>query len=385
MYGDLLGWIDASEGAMLDTSTLVGMAEDEPVYPRRWRIYDLSIGRKNISYDAVSYAIDTPKKYDTFNLENLTEVCTEIAVESDSSLADTSMLDSSAQEVIMLRMLDENEDSQELYYPGAKLKIYVYDEERFRMFASYGPYVVLDCSKAGELTDQNYYDDSWIKLSTVGVEDKIDSSVMVGMESGQYKCFVGNVTEHNIVDAVTDPSGNTQLSINVLNSSNPRTMRYHAGDVIKAKYLQYDVDYPQYQINTNLYVGETCYRILDTSIVGDDISTLQKYTLDGSLCKSLIDNIHNNKSTPDNEMFCKISYPQYEYVNYAVRVNGDADEESVTRLLTDADVSVKVDRLFASKLSVENFYNDTLENRTTFAYDSSKWFANDYLDNTYSG
>lgn len=242
-----------------------------------------------------------------------------------------------------------------------------------------------DCSKAGELTDNNYYDDSWIKLSTAPNDDIVDSSVMLGIDSGQYKCFVSNVTEHDVVDATTDGSGNTTVMINVMNSSMPATMRYHVGDVIKAKYLQYDVDYPQYTVNTNLYVGETCYRIIDTSVVGDDISTLQKFTLDGSLSQSLIDNIHNNKCENGQEMYCKISYPQYEYVNYAVRVNGDADEESVTRLLTDADVSTKVDHLFASHVSIENFYNDCLENRTTFAYDTSKWFADSYLDNTYSG
>lgn len=121
---------------MLDTSTIVSMAESEPAYPRRWRIYDLSIGGKNISYNSISYAIDSPKKYDTFNLENMTELCTDIVVDSSVIDSSNSILSSSTGTTIMLKMLDENEDSQELYYFGAKVKLYVYDEEKFKLYGS---------------------------------------------------------------------------------------------------------------------------------------------------------------------------------------------------------------------------------------------------------
>lgn len=377
-YGELLHEINEDGAVSLTSSELISRFEDKPKFPKTYRIYDLSFGKDDVTYPSISYAIDSPKSSDYLHFNNFTEVGTHVENDIDSNL-------------LKISMLDENEDKTEIYYYGCTLMVYVFDNICLDLKYSFGPMTVKDFYKQESLNDTNYYDDSYIKVScpidsslcSQEIIDEINEHIS---NIGDWTLFVDPVTE-TIVDnnlvTLFNQDGIGKFMVTVLKNTTideridyatMLTPIYHAGDVVKLTYEVFKQKYNEYDFFD--YKGETTYRITSVeqhkNYASGVLDTYQNtasvtyiYNLDGSVNTHLLDGLYNNTSETNTSIYCKLSYPCFDFMDYIVEAKSVGDEEVIVKNIT-------------------NNANETLETRMTVAYDSSRWFASDYLDGTYS-
>lgn len=377
IQGELLHEIKEDGNAALTSAELISKFEDSPKFPKTYRIYDLSIGKDDVTYPSISYAIDSPKSTDYLYFNNFTEVGTYIRKDEETG-------------TIKISMLDENEDKTEVYYYGCTLMAYVFDNICLDLKYSFGPMKVVDFYKQESLTDTNYYDDSYIKVtcstdSSLQSQDIIDEINMHVSDIGDWILFVDPVTE-TIVDnnlvTLYNYKGVGKVMVTVLKNTASNksidyatmlTPIYHIGDVVKLTYEVYKQKFNEYDFFD--YKGETSYRIANVeqhkNYVSGSVDTYDNtssvtyiYTLDGPVNTHLLEGLYDNMLT-GSSIYCKLSYPCFDFMSYIVNAKSNGDEEVIVKNIT-------------------NNANETLETRMTVAYDSSNWFANDYLDNTYS-
>lgn len=378
-FGDLL-YHDEDGEPILSSSDFIMTFEESPRFPKSYRIYDISVNDEDISYPSISYAIDSPKSNDFLHFNNFTEIGTRIEKDEETSY-------------IKVSMLDENEDCAELYYYNCAVMVYVFDNLHFNLVNSFGPFNVKNFRKQETLTDTNYYDDSYIMLecpkdSSLQNQEFLDTLNAHLNDIGDWDLFLAPVTEffvdNNLIKiynengegkiSIVRPKNNSIEDVKI-DYDTMLTPPFRTGDVIKLTYQVFNQNFYAYDFFD--YKGETAYRIKDSKVEktyyngNQDTYTntfvvTHTYTLDGSLNTSLLDGIYNNYAqNKESKTYCKFSYPSFDFVDFIVDAKSMGDEE----------VYVK---------KIENNLNETLETRMTVGYDSSKWFANNYLDNTYS-
>lgn len=329
---------------IIQDSSIVNIIEKEACLPKIYRINSLYVGKdiNRLSYYNISYAIDTPKKNDYFYLNNLTEQATGIQIGSIDSSSDE------FKNMVLLTMLDENPDRQELYIPGLPVNVYLYNENNKKLEEVFENLIVQEYYKQEDLTDSNYYDDSYLLLYDLNNSGLLNYSLngkhIPYLLENNYKLFVGNIKEIELnQELVNNNYINKKCKIKISGD----TLIYHKYDVIKIIYkTTFSKD--NYYYLTNTYLGETSYRIIDAYIENG----YQVYIIDG-----LID---INKWNYPTRVF--ISYANTNFVNYVIRVTDDARE-----------------------IAYHNKFNNTLDFTTDFIYDASQWLGYEYIDNTYSG
>lgn len=364
-----------------------------PMFPRLYRVPWFYVGKENglLTFDSISYVLDTPKKGDTFFVNNFTERCVDIdfgnyTVTDSAGRIKNIPLEKNEMKLIML---DENPCKQNLYIEGATLNVYVYDNRRLEVIYKSTELTVFCYHKVDSLTDTNYYADSWIAVR-FRTEDELVELLEYrdALRRGELTFYVGNVTEFEISsqNIHNDPKAMTsRIEFQI----DPKAdNHFNEGDVIK---LQYSLtDKVSGDFTRGEYLAQTTHRVLES--------------LPGNIY--VIDGLVNERMAWDTGLYTKYfildidgtQIPVDENFNEEDYIDPDNGELMGEYEDVPFDMTIRMSRANTEDVQyildvetdgVEEYensgYNETHNFQITFTYNNSGWFAGDFIDAGYSG
>lgn len=357
-------------GTQIAKSSFVGY--DPLELPYSSRIIDMDFKPDKIgAFSNLSCSYDVPERGSHLIVNNFTERIASIKILKSGS-------DNPA---MKLEMIDENPRKSELYIPGTHLNVVFYDTAWKQVIKTCGPYKIMEsnpenavlpgCWQIDSSADVQYSNQSYIwiqKDESLPISPDADMTYQdadsISMKS-RIQAYAINVEEFKIVSIENDYDAN-RSTVKVL--SEPEGPSYFKpGEKVKVSfYIPFDGsttmnEKTAYTARITDMIAQTAYEVLSSesstdNILGND-SSMQAFVLDGLVNSDLIrDGYYKNGMTDHNEYRCTLSRAFQD----GVQMNAD-----VLGSLTD-----------------NIFRNDAF---TIFGYSDSNWFANRYLDHTWSG
>ena len=352
----------------LEKSELFSVIEPEPIFPIDYKIYDFEHDSSAhvISYDNISYALDTPKINDYMLMTNLTEQVYDITLKTGSTYR--------------LNMKSSNMQKQNIYVKEGYVNLCVYDDNR--KIILYKTDEPIKCTSTSAPTSSDMtnrlYGNGYIELNIIDSSlksyiNEINSSV------NNINMYVINATELSI-----DTS--TSEIINYIDSStrmafikleNEKTV--DAAE--KAEYFNKDTMikismFLNSSEGKHIDISETAYRIIDISTRTTDTTTETGYVIDGNIDFSYINKLHNTN----------------------LYKNGGFAKNTNTYIYNPQDISVVMKPLNTEPVEYSlRVTNDALETvyvygdydyysiNTDVSYNSKQLMFNSYFDDSYSG
>lgn len=365
-----------------------------PMFPRLYRVPWFHVGKENglLTYDSISYVLDTPKRGDIFFVNNFTERCVDIdfgnyvITDPKTGRQRTVPLEKNEMKLIML---DENPCKQNLYIEGASLNVYVYDNRRLEVIYKAKNLTGFAYHKVTTVDDTNYYADSWIAVRFRTEEELLEFlDYRDALRRGEVTFYVGNVTEFEISVENVHNDPETMTSRIEFQIDPGAGNHFNEGDVIKLQYSMHDKIEDDF--TRGEYLAQTTHRILEAyegniyvidGLVNERMAWetglyTRYFTLDTDGSQIPVDENFNEKDYTDPDTGELMG--EYEDVpfNMTIRMSR-ANTEDVQYILDVETDGVEV---------YENSgYNETHNFQITFSYNNSGWFAGDFMDAGYSG
>ena len=297
-----------------------------PKFPIAYKIYDAShINDDNtISYNNISYAIDTPKANDYIIVTNMTERVETISV-SDSSTT--------------LIMNENNPNKQNLFtnVSNKKVMLCIYNDNTQEIIAALDEPTNVTTTNENTLTvsiTENIFNNA--------LNDNIDN---INSHKYNINLYVINATDINI-DTTYDIDNYVEtldgsvfryafVPTDIIDSSNNETYVFNPDTVVKVCTKSNDED-------DEMFNNQTAYRVLDTSVITlNEEQKIVGYVLDGNIDINKIKSRYSlNKFNKNEEIGIDSSTYKYTHndieffisplhsqpVLYTLRVNEDAAE-----------------------------------------------------------
>ena len=385
------------EGTKLDDSEKALIMNDvslnkNPKYPINYRIYSAEhdVEGNIISYDNISYALDTPKANDYMIINNLTERVYNMTYTSGSS-SDTIHID----------MMSNNPFKQNIYVKGGKVNICVYDDNLHKIVAKTDVPIsmsnVVNATNDGHvrigadgsfdlILDDTYKQDNMdfiTKLKSLLADiNKLDNNI---------NAYVINASSIDIdfdADIINDYVNKTAfIPINIhTDDHNKHTADDSYSDDSELQNFPKDtmVKITAYIVNDGVetVVNEAAYRVLDTSVVTFENELVPEatsvkcgYVINGNIDSNFLNNLYNN--------------------NIYKKVDGFHDGETY-KYLAD-NIKFRMQPLHTNAVQyVMRVVNDAKENvftygnrgfyamNTTVEYNSRQLMFDEYFDDSYA-
>ena len=383
------------EGTKLDDSEKALIMNDvslnkNPKYPINYRIYSAEhdVEGNIISYDNISYALDTPKANDYMIINNLTERVYNMTYTSGSS-SDTIHID----------MMSNNPFKQNIYVKGGKVNICVYDDNLHKIVTKTDTPIsmsnIVNATNDGHvrigadgsfdlILDDTYKQDNMdfiTKLKSLLTDiNKLDNNI---------NAYVINASSIDFdADIINDYVNKTAfIPINIhTDDHNKHTADDSYSDDSELQNFPKDtmVKITAYIVNDGVetVVNEAAYRVLDTSVVTfendlepEATSVKCGYVINGNIDSNFLNNLYNN--------------------NIYKKVDGFYDG-STYKYLAD-DIKFRMQPLHTNAVQyVMRVVNDAKENvftygnrgfyamNTTVEYNSRQLMFDEYFDDSYA-
>ena len=381
--------LDDSEKALIMNNVSLNK---NPKYPINYRIYSAEhdVEGNIISYDNISYALDTPKANDYMIINNLTERVYNMTYTSGSS-SDTIHID----------MMSNNPFKQNIYVKGGKVNICVYDDNLHKIVTKTDTPIsmsnIVNATNDGHvrigadgsfdlILDDTYKQDNMdfiTKLKSLLTDiNKLDNNI---------NAYVINASSIDIdfdADIINDYVNKTAfIPINIhTDDHNKHTADDSYSDDSELQNFPKDtmVKITAYIANDGIetVVNEAAYRVLDTSVVTfenelepEATSVKCGYVINGNIDSNFLNNLYNN--------------------NIYKKVNGFYDGGTY-KYLAD-DIKFRMQPLHTNAVQyVMRVVNDAKENiftygnrgfyamNTTVEYNSRQLMFDEYFDDSYA-
>ena len=346
----------------------------EPIAPQSWRIYDIDTmldSSNEISYDNISYAIDTPKTGDFIIFNNFTEKITFIEKSGND---------------FIISLLDEN-PNKDTIKNSSYVCLCIYDNIEKNIIADIYPLTVTDISildsskyrydvnnsfiKVSE-DDSSLYEDTELtltKLSELCNNSSILDSSNYFLNSIQGYIYSADeiIIENPVNDISVNYSDNRTYIID-------KQQHFIKNQVIKICYADETEIHNHY--TKNAIDNETAYRIIDVSLLPLNEETQEQnvvYTLDGLFDFYKLNNkIYHNKA---------------EYIQDSDNILIKLNTENPYKIklcpahLRAAQYILRVDTIGEE---VYYQYNWATESKVKVKYTNKPLLFDSYLDTTYS-
>jgi hypothetical protein len=326
-----------SEVSLLDeteTRDVSSMISKVPEFPTEYKIYSAEhdASTKQIVYDNISYALDTPKEGDRLILTNMTESAYSVSVSGKRAVVD---------------MKSGNPGKQQIYNLGGTVTLSVWDENLKDTVCEITGCDVIACRKPSKRKKEVYYADGQL---TVTSDDMSELNAWIGKindrDSG-IELYVIDTTsvditgyvEHIINSSEYSEDASTWINTAFIPVDEDDIDNFAADTMIKLRVEYTDV----LEIQQPMIVNESAYRVirheeryvewLDASVDG--------YVLDGHVDTGYFDGVRNrdifDESLAGDESSNRVAYkvPMWRFtmkplhesaVEYSVDVTKDADE-----------------------------------------------------------
>lgn len=335
----------------VDVSTLLHSVDSSAIFPINYKIYSAEhiVDDQTITYDNITYALDTPKANDYMLLTNLTEQA--------YSITGTVVAGNN----VTINMKSNNPGKQNIFIPGGKVNICVYDDNTQRIIFKTDTPCPIVGTPVLPTVDGNQQkvgiNGSIVVTMTKSMSDSLVD--LVNTHNNNINLYVINATEVDIPLA-TEIENNVTERIAFIPLYNNHS-ESHIDDYIDVNEENYSVDtmlrhFPKDTMiklsmfvkdssGTTITLSETAYRLLDTSIrtYEDGENSIVKcgYVIDGNVDLNYINNLHNvnvynytNSSSGTHRFDTKdvsvvIKPMNTNPVQYSLRVDKDALESTV--------------------------------------------------------
>lgn len=337
---------------MLDT------LEPDPLYPVEYKVYSAAhnVDNHTITYDNITYAIDTPKAEDYLTLTNMTEAAYSVDVSGTTAT---------------ILMKTGNPHRQNIYHTGAKVTLCVFDELHREILLESIGHTVEDAEEPTGTNDSE-------KVMTA------DGSIVVSDVPAELNRYVSRINDADdtltlyiinatVIDIPDDMTGlietdktNHTTFIPVTTDENA----YAAGVFREDTMVKLCVTYVTPEGDVTQRENETAFRVLDTAPKTIDGVTYYGYTLSDTVDYKFIDGLKNrdvyvsmNGETPAvGTMRLSLAPLHLAAVQYILRTDDDATERMC---LYD-----KSGRFYMMQTSVQ--------------YNPYQLMFDEYVDDTYS-
>lgn len=272
-----------------ERASLLSQMEECPEYPHVYKLFNAyhDVDDNVITYENVSYAIDTPKANDYILVTNMTEAA--------YSIEDV------AGGLTTVNMRSSNLGKQNLYASDGRVVLCVYDEQRKEVVAYTKPLPVVSAVRPDSSYDKSYSPNGQITVSTDGISDAVrDCYEAVNRRDDKMTLYVINATEREITGELMQ-----YMSHEVSTNSDGETFDVTYvpaliadGSVIDDAFKNDTVVKIRLENTDNGYVNETAFRVIDTSwndITDDGVSRrITRYVVEGNIDPDFISGICNS-------------------------------------------------------------------------------------------
>lgn len=351
---------DGEELSVIEKHNTMNSLEKTPLYPIEYKVYSAenNIENHTISYDNITYALDTPKSEDYLTLTNMTEAVYRVTMNGN---------------VATILMKSGNPNKQNIYNTGGKVTLCVYDEIKREILLQSEP---LDIQ--GTPVRPTGFDGSQI----IGA----DGQIVVDNVPAELNNFISRINDGDdtvnlyVINATILELTDDNISKTIIDSENRTTFIPVSTEWVEPlERIFYDntmikvcTVYVTTDGRTTNRINETAYRVLEyTDYKYDEETTYWGYVVNGIIDSKFINGLYNRdayQKTDDTDvptvgtikMFMKPLH--IVPVEYIMRVNEDATERSY---------------LYGSS-------GDFYTMRTNVVYNPYQLLFDDYVDDTYS-
>ena len=354
---------ESPDGLLLNDTekeSIISSVEDEPEYPTEYKVYSAlhNVDNHTITYDNITYAIDTPKAEDYLTLTNMTEAAWNVSISGRKAT---------------ILMKSSNPDKQNIYNPGGCVTLCVYDEMRKQILFE-SDVLEIDGTPIPPThlpqTDIITYDG---QLTVNNVPSEIVQYVsQINKHDNAVSLYVINSTVREIKDEYIDYiefDEDKQTTFIPVSTSNYD--RAFSNDTMVKLCTTYITDNDGFAGRMN----ETAFRVIDTEnkeIKDEDgnVTVYYGYRLDGIINHKFI------KSLKNRDLYIKKvgnNIPEIEHIKITLEPLNVLPVEYVLRINDDAVERATID-------SSGDFYTI----HTSVQYNPYQLLFDEYIDNTYS-
>lgn len=375
---------EADAMSYVDVSTLLHSVDSSAIFPINYKIYSAEhiVDDQTITYDNITYALDTPKANDYMLLTNLTEQAYSI---TGSSIVGNN---------VTINMKSNNPGKQNIFISGGKVNICVYDDNTHTiLFKTDTPCPIVGKPVLPTVSgnqQKNGINGSIVITMTKDMPQ--DLATLVNNHTNNINLYVINATEVDIPLA-TEIENNVAERYAFIPLYNNHTDSSHIDDIIDANEENYSVDtmlrhFPKDTMiklsmfvkdsnGTTVTLSETAYRLLDTSIRtyedGENSTVKCGYVIDGNIDLNYINNLHNvnvYNYTSDSSGTYRFDSKDVSVVIKPMNTN-------------PVQYSLRVDKDALESTTIFGDY-DYYAMNTTVKYNSQQLLFDSYFDDSYA-
>lgn len=331
---------------------LIDKCDENQKYPLNYPIYNPEhhLSDNTISYDVISYAIDTPKKNDYILLSNLTERVYELVDKRT------------------LTMKSNNLNKQLLYVENGLVDFVVYNEETNQILSEQTVASQLKSFEkpSGKVSVHNKPDGKLVLVSDIS-DDIFKYQKEINDKSNHINLYVLSANKMDLRDTVIINNIQTHRC-SILSDGRDAYDKFNEDNVVKVSVYHKDS-------NETVFDNQTAYRIIKKKLVNvqeEDVLKLKtQLILDGNIDISYLDSLNNINVYKFNKRLdvmneysrSKVSVvlePLHQQgVVYTLRADSDAEEKSVRYYENEYHTMVSTFKYMDKQLLFSSYFDDS--------------------------